>query len=62
MPVSEGVYHLQKTLLEALGMVALSVVLTYWARKRANVLLPFLVHLAIELELLAFLLMASRSH
>jgi len=40
-------------------MVALSLVLTLWARKRQNVLLPFLVHLAIELELLVFLLRAA---
>ena len=62
VPISEGVYHLQKPLIEALGMAALSVVLTLWARKRNNVLLPFLVHLAIELELLAFLLLAARTH
>jgi membrane protease YdiL (CAAX protease family) len=59
VPLFEGVYHLQKPLIEALGMAALSLVLTGWARKRNNVLLPFLVHLAIELELLAFLLLAS---
>ncbi|HQM49150.1 MAG TPA: hypothetical protein PLJ71_10715 [Candidatus Hydrogenedentes bacterium] len=56
VPLSEGLYHLQKAPPETLGMVALSVVLTLWARKRQNVLLPFLVHLAIELELLVFLL------
>lgn len=56
VPLSEGLYHLQKAPLEALGMVALSVVLTLWARRRQNVLLPFLVHLAIELELILFLL------
>lgn len=56
VPLSEGVYHLQKAPIETLGMVALSVVLTLWARKRQNVLLPFLVHLAIELELILFLL------
>ncbi|HOF39690.1 MAG TPA: CPBP family intramembrane metalloprotease [Candidatus Hydrogenedentes bacterium] len=59
VPLSEGVYHLQKAPLEALGMVALSIVLTLWARKRRNVLLPFLAHAIIELELLAFLLYAS---
>ncbi len=56
VPFSEGVYHLQKPGLEALGMVALSVVLTQWAMRRRNVLLPFLVHLIIEIELVAFLL------
>ncbi len=59
VPLSEGIYHLQKAPLEAAGMVALSLVLTLWARKRQNVLLPFLVHLAIELELLVFLLRAA---
>jgi hypothetical protein len=56
VPLSEGLYHLQKAPFEALGMVTLSVVLTLWARKRQNVLLPFLVHLAIEIELIVFLL------
>jgi len=54
VPALEGVYHLQKPLLEAAGMVALSLIVTPWAMKRRNVLLPFLVHLAIELELLTF--------
>ena len=58
VPLSEGLYHLQKPLLEALGMVLFSLVLTYWARKRRNVLLPFLAHLIIEIELLIFLMIA----
>lgn len=56
VPISEGLYHLQKPALEALGMVALSVVLTQWALRRKNILLPFLVHFIIEIELAAFLL------
>ncbi|MDX9975127.1 MAG: hypothetical protein RBU21_19225 [FCB group bacterium] len=52
IPLIEGVYHLQKDPLEMLGMVALSLVLTRWALVRKNTLLPFLAHLAIEVELL----------
>jgi hypothetical protein len=59
IPISEGAYHLQKPLLEAGGMVALSVILTLWALQRRNTLLPFVVHLSIELELLAFQLLAG---
>ncbi len=54
VPVSEGIYHLQKPLVEALGMVVFSLVLTHWARKRKNLLLPFLAHLIIEIELIIF--------
>lgn len=55
IPLYEGVYHLQKPMLEAMGMVAFSLVMTFWARKRCNMLLPFLVHLFIEVALVAFL-------
>ncbi|HOZ48090.1 MAG TPA: hypothetical protein PLO37_21145 [Candidatus Hydrogenedentes bacterium] len=58
VPVYEGVYHLQKPLIEAAGMVAFSLLVTAWARKRKNALLPFLAHLIVELELLAFMLVA----
>lgn len=51
-PLVEGLYHLQKHWLEMLGMVFFSVLLTQWALRRRTVLLPFLAHLAIELELL----------
>lgn len=54
VPVSEGLYHLQKPGLEALGMAAFSTVLTLWALKRRNALLPLLGHLTIEIELLVF--------
>jgi len=54
IPVYEGVYHLQKPLIEAVGMFAASAVLTYWAVKRRNALLPFAAHLIIELELRVF--------
>lgn len=56
VPLSEGVYHLQKPLLEAAGMVVLSVILTQWAMRRGSLTLPLLVHFIIEIELLIFLL------
>ena len=55
VPLSEGLYHLQKSWIEALGMVVFSLCVTPWALRRKNALLPFLAHLIIELELLAFL-------
>ena len=57
VPVFETVYHLQKPLLEAGGMLLFSVVLTYWAIKRRNLMLPLIAHLIIELELIAFRLL-----
>ena len=62
IPFVEGAYHFvqQKPWPETLGMVALSLVVTSWARRRRNVLLPFLAHLAIELELIVFLLVMMR--
>jgi len=57
LPLMEGAYHLQKPGLEALGMVLFSIILTRWAMKRANVLLPFTAHLIIEIELIVFLLL-----
>ena len=54
IPLFEGAYHLQKPVLEAGGMVLISLVVTSWARTRRNALLPFLAHLVIELELLLF--------
>ncbi len=57
-PLAEGLYHLQKPLLEAGGMLLLSLVLTRWALARNNVLLPFLAHLIIEIEVVLFMLLA----
>jgi len=54
VPLSEGLYHLQKPLPEMAGMVVFSLFLTYWAMKRRNMALPFLAHLSIELELVLF--------
>lgn len=59
VPVIEGIYHLQKHPLEMLAMVGFSFVLTYWTRVRRNVMLPFLAHLAVEIELVAFLLVSG---
>lgn len=57
VPLAEGLYHLQKPVPEMLGMVAFSILATQWTIRRRNMMLPFLVHLAIELELVAFLLL-----
>ena len=52
IPVFEGAYHLTwPTLWMPLAMVGFSLVATPWALKRRNALLPFLAHLAVELEL-----------
>jgi hypothetical protein len=56
VPLFEGVYHIQKPLIEAGGMVVFSLFVTRWAALRRNALLPFLAHFIIELELVAFLL------
>ena len=56
IPVFEFLFHLQKSLPEALGMLLLSIVLTYWSYKRKNVLLPFFAHLSIEVTLLVYLI------
>ena len=61
IPLYEALYHViqQKPALECLGMGALSLVLTWWTLRRRNSLLPFLGHLAIEVELLVYQLFAS---
>lgn len=56
VPLIEGAYHVQKPWPETLGMVLFSVVATRWTMTRRNVLLPFLAHLIIELELILFLI------
>lgn len=57
-PLSEGLYHLQKAPVEALGMVVFSLLATQWTLRRRNALLPFAAHLYIELALTAYLLIA----
>ena len=55
IPVFEGAYHLTwNSWAMPAGMVLFSLVVTFWARSRRNTLLPFLAHLAIELELIGF--------
>jgi len=56
VPLSEGLYHLTKHWAEALGMVLFSVLATRWTIARRNMLLPFLVHLVIELTLFLFIM------
>jgi len=51
IPFLEAAYHIQKAWIEMLGMFLFSLVATRWAIVRRNMLLPFLVHLAIELAL-----------
>ena len=52
----EGVYHLQKPLLECIGMVLLSIMLSSWAVRRVNGLLPLVVHASIEAALSVFMI------
>ncbi len=56
-PLFETAYHLQKPLLEAGGMLALGLCLTFWAKRRRNIMLPLLVHGGIEAGLLVVLLL-----
>lgn len=51
VPASEFVFHLQKPMLEAFGMLAFSLVATRWAVRRKSLWLPLVAHLAIELGL-----------
>lgn len=57
VPLAEGLYHLQKTGPELVAAVVFSVVLTYWAYRRRNGLLPLLAHLIIEIELVLLMLL-----
>lgn len=55
VPIVEFSYHLQKPFIEAAGILLFSIIMTQWAIRRENILLPFIVHLSIELSLLLFL-------
>lgn len=57
VPLVEGLYHLQKPLLEAVGMVTLSVVLTQWTLRRRTLIPALLAHFVIELQLLGYQLL-----
>lgn len=54
LPLLEGLTHLLKPPLEAVGMVFFSVVLTLWATRRRCLLPGFLAHAIVEVELLVF--------
>ncbi|NLN93864.1 MAG: CPBP family intramembrane metalloprotease [Candidatus Hydrogenedens sp.] len=56
LPVVEGLFHLQKPLIEALGMTVFSLFLTGWTVRRKNLFLPFCAHLFVEVLLLVVLL------
>lgn len=57
VPLIEALYHVvqEKPVLESIGMGGLSILLCAWTLSRRNALLPFLGHLAIEIELIVFL-------
>ncbi len=57
VPAIEVLYHViqEKPMLESLGMGGLSLLMCAWTLSRRNSLLPFLGHLAIEVELIAYL-------
>lgn len=57
VPVAEGLYHLQKHWMEAGLSLIGSIALTGWAALRRNLLLPFLVHGAVEIGLVIFMLL-----
>lgn len=61
VPVFETAYHLTWWPMWPMpaAMLAFSLVATPWALKRRNTLLPFLAHLAVELELGMFQLLAG---
>ena len=55
VPIVEMLYHLPKMTLEVPGMFLYGFIATQWTKRRFNWLLPFLVHLTIELALVLFL-------
>lgn len=57
VPLLEAVTHLGKPPLEALGMVALSLVLTRWCQARESVWPGLLAHGLIELTLVGFMVL-----
>lgn len=61
VPTIEALYHLiqAKPFLECIGMGLLSLAFSAWVIRRRNAMLPFLGHLAIEIELILFLFFAD---
>ncbi len=56
VPVYETAYHVIKHPLEMIAMAVFSILATTWTRRRKNMVLPFIAHLVIELELALFML------
>jgi membrane protease YdiL (CAAX protease family) len=52
----EFIFHFQKAFLEAIGMLVFSIIVTRWALKRKNVVLPFIIHMLIEVFLIILIL------
>lgn len=55
VPLAETLYHTQKPWPEMAGMLVFSIAATQWTLRRGNLMLPFLVHLVIEVALLILL-------
>ncbi len=54
VPALESAFHLVKPWPEALAMLVFSLVATQWVRRRRNLMLPFLAHLAFELAVFGY--------
>ncbi len=52
VPLAEGVYHLLKPWPETVAMVVFSIIMTQYAIRRKNIVIPFLAHLAVEVFLI----------
>lgn len=57
VPFSEGLYHIFKSPWECAGMVLFSLLATFYVTRRKNMVVPFLVHLAIEMALPLFIVL-----
>lgn len=55
IPAFEGLYHLPKSPWECAGMVVFSFLASYYAKRKESMVVPFLVHLAIEMALPVFM-------
>ena len=52
IPLLEGFYHYNKPPIEFISVFIFSFILTLWTIKRKNILLPFIIHLTIEIILI----------
>jgi hypothetical protein len=57
VPLADGLYHLQKAWPEVAMAVLFSIVLTYWAFRRRNGLLPLIAHAIVEIQLIALMVL-----